>query len=82
MLAKEFFRAFSVRGGMNLHINVDYGENAHHIIESMFKSFGRALQQACRIENRVKGVRSSKGILLILPKTSERYIKLAVVFVA
>jgi len=62
-LAKEFFRAFSVKCGMNLHINVYYGENEHHIIESVFKSFGRALHQACRIEDRVKGVRSSKGIL-------------------
>ena len=62
-LAKEFFRSFSVRGGMNLHINVLYGENEHHILESVFKSLGRALDQACCIENRIQTVRSSKGIL-------------------
>ena len=36
MLAKEFFRAFSTRGGMNLHIDVRYGENEHHILEAIF----------------------------------------------
>jgi imidazoleglycerol-phosphate dehydratase len=45
-LAKEFFRAFVNRGGLNLHINVSYGDNEHHIIESMFKALGRALDQA------------------------------------
>lgn len=62
-LAKEFFRAVSTRGGMNLHINVDYGENEHHIIESIFKSMGRALHEATRFDPRVAGVRSSKGTL-------------------
>ena len=62
-LAKEFFRAFVSRGGLNLHINVSYGENEHHIIESMFKSLGRALDQAASIDERIKDVRSSKGTL-------------------
>jgi imidazoleglycerol-phosphate dehydratase len=62
-LAKEFFRAVSNRGGMNLHINVAYGENEHHIIESVFKSMGRALNDATRLDPRVAGVRSSKGTL-------------------
>ena len=62
-LAKEFFRAFATRGGLNLHINVSYGENEHHIIESMFKAFGRALDQATLMDERIKGVRSSKGTL-------------------
>jgi imidazoleglycerol-phosphate dehydratase len=62
-LAKEFFRALSVHGGMNLHINVSYGENEHHILESIFKSLGRALDQACSRESRIEDVRSSKGIL-------------------
>ncbi len=62
-LAKEFFRAFATRGGLNLHINVSYGENEHHIIESMFKALGRALDQATLIDERIKGVRSSKGSL-------------------
>lgn len=63
VLAKEFFRAFAVRGGMNLHINVDYGENDHHIIESVFKSLGRALDQATSFDERITDVRSTKGAL-------------------
>jgi imidazoleglycerol-phosphate dehydratase len=62
-LAKEFFRAFVSCGGLNLHINVSYGENEHHILESMFKSLGRALDQAASIDERIKDVRSSKGTL-------------------
>jgi len=62
-LTKEFFRAFATRGGMNLHINVYYGENEHHIIESVFKASGRAIDQATYVDERIKGVRSSKGSL-------------------
>ncbi len=62
-LAKEFFRAFAVKGGMNLHINVQYGENEHHVLESVFKSAGRALKQAVTIDADRSGVRSSKGVL-------------------
>lgn len=62
-LAKEFFRSLAVQGGMNLHINVDYGENDHHIIEAVFKALGRALDSATQIDSRITGVRSSKGTL-------------------
>ena len=62
-LVKEFFRALANRGGMNLHINIAYGENDHHIIESIFKAFGRALDQASSIEGRTSAVPSSKGTL-------------------
>ena len=62
-IAKEFFRAFANRAGMNMHINVMYGENEHHIIESIFKSMGRALSQAAEFDERIVGVRSSKGTL-------------------
>jgi len=62
-LVKEFFRALVNRGGMNLHINVAYGENDHHVIESIFKAFGRALDQASSIEGRTSAVPSSKGAL-------------------
>ena len=62
-LAKEFFRAVSVSGGMNLHINVEYGENDHHVVESIFKSFGRATDAAVRPDPRIEGVLSSKGQL-------------------
>jgi imidazoleglycerol-phosphate dehydratase len=62
-LAKEFFRAFAVKSGMNLHINVKYGENEHHVLESVYKSVGRSLKQAVYIDADRSGVRSSKGIL-------------------
>jgi imidazoleglycerol-phosphate dehydratase len=62
-MSKEFFRAFVSRGGLNLHINVSYGDNEHHVIESMFKAFGRALDQAVSFDGRIKNVRSSKGTL-------------------
>jgi imidazoleglycerol-phosphate dehydratase len=62
-LAKEFFRAFAVKGGMNLHINVKYGENEHHMLESVYKSVGRALKQAVLVDPDYSGVRSSKGVL-------------------
>ncbi|MDL2269982.1 imidazoleglycerol-phosphate dehydratase HisB [Desulfosarcina sp. OttesenSCG-928-A07] len=62
-LAKEFCRAFSAKGGMNLHINVRYGENEHHILEAIYKSMGRALAQAIGKDPDRGGVRSSKGVL-------------------
>ncbi len=62
-LSKEFFRALVNRAGMNLHINVSYGENEHHVTESIFKAFGRALDQASAFDERVTGVLSSKGVL-------------------
>lgn len=62
-LAKEFFRAFANRGGMNLHINLSYGENAHHTLEAIFKAAGRALDQATAFDERIRTVRSSKGAL-------------------
>jgi imidazoleglycerol-phosphate dehydratase len=62
-LTKEFLRAFSNRCGLNLHVNVFYGDNEHHINESIFKALGRALEQAVSFDNRVKDIRSSKGIL-------------------
>lgn len=62
-LAKEFFRAFSTWCKMNLHIHVPYGENDHHIIESIFKSTGRAMDIATTYDQRISDVRSSKGSL-------------------
>jgi imidazoleglycerol-phosphate dehydratase len=62
-LIKEFMRAFSNNAGLNLHIEVPYGENQHHIIEAAFKSLGRALAQALGLDPRIQGVRSSKGSL-------------------
>ncbi len=62
-LSKEFFRAFATRGGMNLHVNVLYGENEHHIIESVFKATARALDEATSFDSRIDKVHSSKGRL-------------------
>ncbi|MEA2060221.1 MAG: imidazoleglycerol-phosphate dehydratase HisB [Thermodesulfobacteriota bacterium] len=62
-LAKEFFRALAVQAGMNLHINTAYGENEHHILESIFKATGRALKAACFLDPGITAVLSSKGSL-------------------
>lgn len=59
-LAKEFFRAVCQHGGLTLHIDLLHGENGHHIIEALFKGFGRAMHGATtRIE--MQGALSSKG---------------------
>lgn len=62
-LVEEFFRAVSTNAGMNIHINVMYGNNSHHIIEAIFKAFGRALDEATRFDDRIDGVMSTKGVL-------------------
>ena len=62
-LTQEFFRAFTITGGMNLHINVLYGDNEHHIIESIFKAAGRAMDEACAMDARIRDVLSTKGVL-------------------
>ena len=63
-MTKEFFKAVSDQALITLHIRENYGENTHHIIEAMFKSFARALKQAVSIDEKNKNkVVSSKGIL-------------------
>lgn len=62
-LAKEFFQAFANTCGCNLHLNLLYGDNVHHIIEACFKGFGRALDAATRQDARLNGVMSTKGVL-------------------
>jgi imidazoleglycerol-phosphate dehydratase len=62
-LAREFFQAFVNHSGLNLHINVMYGENVHHIIEASFKAFARAMDVATQKDPRVDGVMSTKGVL-------------------
>jgi len=62
-LVEEFFLAFANNAKVNLHINLAYGKNSHHIIESIFKGFGRALDQATLINPRIKGIPSTKGVL-------------------
>lgn len=62
-LAKEFLRSFANRCGMNLHVNVRYGEDAHHVLEAIFKGFGLALRDAMAPDPRRRDVPSTKGIL-------------------
>lgn len=62
-MVKEFFYAVSYSAGMNLHIKVINGGNNHHMIEAMFKSFARALDEACTLDPRVTDVLSTKGSL-------------------
>ena len=62
-LVEEFFRAVAFNAGITLHIKVLYGGNNHHMIEAAFKAFGRALDEATRLDDRIHGVMSTKGIL-------------------
>lgn len=62
-MVEEFFRAFAVNGGITLHARVLYGKNNHHMIEALFKALGRALGEAITIDQRIKGVMSTKGVL-------------------
>jgi len=62
-MAKEFFYAVSYAAGMNLHLKVLYGENDHHIMEAMFKAFGKALDMATGFDGRITDVLSTKGTL-------------------
>lgn len=60
---QEFFYAFAVNAGMNLHLKQLSGSNNHHIAESMFKALGQAVDQAVALDPRIQGVRSTKGVL-------------------
>lgn len=62
-LAKEFFRALATNSGMTLHINVFYGDNEHHVIESIFKAVARALDAAAGWDDRISGPLSTKGCI-------------------
>lgn len=62
-LVREFFYAVSYSAGMNLHIRMLSGSNAHHMIEAMFKAFAKALDEAMSYDERITGVLSTKGSL-------------------
>ena len=63
-LVKEFFQAFANEACCNLHINLEYGEEPHHIAESIFKSFARALDSATQIDPRLgDSIPTTKGML-------------------
>jgi len=62
-LTEEFFRAFANAAKLTLHLQVEAGSNAHHMIEAAFKSFARALRAAVAIDPSESGVPSTKGTL-------------------
>jgi len=62
-LVEEFFVAFCNHAGANIHVNLAYGENLHHIVEAIFKALGRALDEASQVDSRIEDVLSSKGKL-------------------
>ncbi len=62
-LVKEFFQAFTNNCGANVHLNIRYGDNVHHIIEACFKATARALDLATSLDPRIQGVMSTKGTL-------------------
>lgn len=62
-VVKEFFMGLASGAGMNLHIRQLAGENTHHIVEAMFKAVAKSMDMASRIDNRIDGVLSTKGVL-------------------
>jgi imidazoleglycerol-phosphate dehydratase len=62
-LTEEFFRAFANAAKLTLHLRVEAGTNAHHMIEAAFKAFARALREAVAIDPFETGVPSTKGTL-------------------
>ena len=62
-LVQDFMKAFSDEAGINLHLHLRAGRNPHHVIETVFKSFARAMDQASSLDPRVSGVLSTKGTL-------------------
>ncbi len=62
-LVREFFQAVVNNLSANIHVNVMYGDNVHHIVEACFKAFARAMDQATQVDPRIEGVMSTKGKL-------------------
>lgn len=62
-LTHEFFQAFTTNSGLTLHVRLLAGTNPHHVIEAVFKGFGKAMDQATTIDPRIAGVQSTKGVL-------------------
>jgi imidazoleglycerol-phosphate dehydratase len=60
---EDFFRAVANTAGLTMHIECRRGRNAHHIVEGIFKSFARALRQSVSLDERLKGIPSTKGTL-------------------
>jgi imidazoleglycerol-phosphate dehydratase len=62
-LVEEFWKAVVTHARVNLHVELLYGRNAHHIFEAVFKAAGRAINNATRTDPRIEGVPSTKGVL-------------------
>jgi imidazoleglycerol-phosphate dehydratase len=62
-LIEEFWKAVVSHARMNLHIEMLYGRNMHHIFEAVFKAAARALCLATRVDKRVQGIPSTKGVI-------------------
>lgn len=62
-LVPEWFQGFTNAALINLHLQVCYGRNRHHIVESMFKAFAKAVDMATQLDPRMKGIPSTKGAL-------------------
>ena len=62
-LTEEFFRAFASAAKVTVHVHVETGTNAHHMIEAAFKAFARALRAATALDPSERGVPSTKGTL-------------------
>ncbi|MDR4509268.1 MAG: imidazoleglycerol-phosphate dehydratase HisB [Candidatus Brocadiaceae bacterium] len=62
-LIEEFLEAFCANSGINLHVNIPYGTNSHHMAEAIFKGLAKSLEDAVRIHERVREIPSTKGVL-------------------
>jgi imidazoleglycerol-phosphate dehydratase len=62
-LTEEFFRAIASSARLTLHLRIEAGTNAHHMIEAAFKAFARALRAAVALDPTEHGVPSTKGVL-------------------
>ena len=63
-LAKEFFQGFANEARCNLHLELLYGMEPHHVVEALFKAFARAVDFACQRDPRIAGILpSTKGKL-------------------
>jgi imidazoleglycerol-phosphate dehydratase len=63
-LTEEFFRALATNAKLTLHLTVEAGTNAHHVIEASFKALARALRVAVSVDPTEQGVPSTKGTLV------------------
>jgi imidazoleglycerol-phosphate dehydratase len=63
-LAREFFQGFANEARCNLHLELLYGDEPHHVVEALFKAFGKATDAACRRDPRLAGqLPTTKGVL-------------------